>query len=175
MRYIILLLMIFLAGCTAKEPENRDFVMVMGISKSDNYNLSASIAKLDDENKSTILYSSEADTLPSAIDDLNMLTSGELFLGAAQAILTDSDIQAELAELINTNMEIGRDIPVIKCSNIDTVLSFENDKISLQDYISQYFDNYTDKKINIETYLNDSEYNNTLPELKLINDNYIID
>lgn len=175
MRYIILILILVLTGCSAKEPENRDFVMIMGISKSDNYKVSTAVSKLGDENNSLIVYNTEGDTINNAVNKLNTITSGELFLGDVQAILTDNNIEQEISELINNNMEIGRDIPVIMCRDIDKIISYNNEKISLQDYITQYFKNYDNKKINIETYLNSSENNKNLPVLKLSSNNYIIE
>ncbi|MGN1318239.1 MAG: hypothetical protein ACI4VF_04430 [Lachnospirales bacterium] len=173
--FIILFLIFILTGCSAKEPENRDFVMLMGISKNDGYDLTVGISKLGDEKDKLSIYKSKGETLNNALYNLNNITSGALFLGDLQGIIIDSNIENEIVKLINNNMEIGRDIPILYCGNIDDLMSFENEKISLQNYITQYYSNYKNKKVNIETYINNCENYRKIGTIKLSDNNYTIE
>lgn len=176
----ILLLLLILTGCKSRELEDRDFVMIIGIDKKELCSLYADIAELNDssdniEIKDNVI-SAEGSTITNALNKINKETSGELFLGHVQTILVaNDDCKSELKRLIRNNGEIGRDIPVLKCSEIQRVISNDSGNIKLQDYISKYFENNKHKKVNIESYLNENENKDSLPVVSLNNDMYYIE
>lgn len=176
----ILLFILLLTGCKSREMEDRDFVMVIAVDKNERCNLYADIAELNNNSDSleikNNIVSAEGNTINNALNKINKETSGELYLGHVQTILvTNENCKSEIKNLVRNNNEIGRDIPVVKCSEIQTVLDNENDNIKLHEYISKYFDNNKHKKINIESYLNENENNTTLPVITVKNDKYYIE
>lgn len=173
MSIMVFIMSFLLCGCNAQELEDRAFVMLLGIEKADDYTVTLNIAQpKSDSTDPFIIYSKKADTIYDALDEINKDTSGELYLGHTQAILVNSNMQKELNNLLNKNINIGRDIPVIKCDDIKKVMTLKNDKINIVDYISQYFENYDYKKISLDAYINSDITN--LPILSVIDNNYLL-
>ncbi len=173
--FLVFLCCMLLCSCGAKEPDDRDFVMIMGIDKDNDYTVSSSIAKLGSDNNELINYTTKGKTLEEAVDNLNRVTSGDIFLGDLQAVITNGkDMKEEIFRFLNDNMDVGRDIPVIECSSINKLMTFKNENIDLCNYIIQYFKNNKHKKVNLETYLNSNE-KSKMPVLKILSNNYYIE
>lgn len=179
-KIIVLLFLILLTGCKSKELEDRDFVMVMGIDSGEDTRVFLDIAQPQNNGDNTdikkTILEGKGKTLSESINNINSRTSGEIFLGHLQSILVDdTDTKDALLKLVQDNIEIGRDTPVIKCDNIKKVISNDKSNIKLQDYIVKYFENNKHKKINIESYLNNNESKSNIPTISIKNDMYYIE
>lgn len=163
--------LVFLTGCSGKEPDNREFVMVMAVG-DDVYLYTADTTDANDGKD--IIYKEKNDSLIEAVEIINNRSSGELFMGQLQCVIVDSDHSEEIAELLKENVTINRNIPIVYCSDFDKLEDNSEQKIQLRNYISNYFDNYDYKKVSVSQYIADPKIK--LSELKIVNeDTYYIE
>lgn len=173
---------IMLTGCgNDMEMENRDYVMAVGIDKDKNYNLTMSVAKLsegsDKEERAENIVEGIGSTIANAIADANNKTKGSIYLGHNKVIILSDDFKDydELIEYTNKNIEISRDIVIVKAENPAEAIKAKNNDDTASEYIYTYFENKN--KVDLDSLMD--YYNNKtsieLPRAVIENDKIIVE
>ncbi len=167
--------LLLLTGCSSKELDSRDFVMIMGVdSENSLYNVTLDIYNTNEDSENEhLIFQSKGDSINKCFDRINKETSGDLFLGHMQGIILNGNVESEMKKFINEDFTIGRNIPVLTCDNSNKLLTQKTDDISLESYINKYFKNYSDKKVSVEMYIKNDD--NSLPAISISNKKYMIE
>lgn len=181
-KYIfIVILTILLTGCTnGSELENRDYVMAIGISEDNDYNIDMSVAKLSagDENGSDteVIYKGKGSTIDKAIADINNQTKGNLYLGHSKVMIiaTDFGDYKNLIDYFSRNIEVSRDMIIVKANNPEKIIEGKNNEDTASKYIYDFFENKNKFDLDkLMDYYNKGEDIN-LPIVNIENENIII-
>lgn len=169
MKKITAIICVFmLTGCSGgKDLENRDFVMAVGIEEEqEHFAVYTSVAKLSSKGEDTgseeILYEGRGDDISSALDDLNTKTAGEIYMGHTKALVLDSDFTQykELIDYIKGNVEMGRDIVVVRSDNVKGVMEAKPDDMTVSAYIYKYFEDK--EKVDVDDLIDSFNYNTSI-------------
>ncbi len=153
----ILLCAFLLTGCSGgKDLENRDFVMAVAVEEKNNdFVVYTSVSKLSNKGEDTgteeILYDGRGKDMTSAFADMNTKTAGDLYLGHTKALIIDNGFTKYdlLINYIKNNVEIGRDVVVVKGDNVSKILEAKPDEMTSASYIYKYFED-KEKKVDID-------------------------
>ncbi len=137
-----------LTGCNGgKDLEGRDFVMAVGVEEEqNNFILYTSVAKLSSKGEDTgteeILYEGRGYDIASAFEDMNSKTAGEIYMGHTKALVLDSGFTryGELMDYIKDNVEMGRDVVVVKSDNVKEIMSAKPNDMTISSYIYKFFE-----------------------------------
>ncbi|MEI3162394.1 MAG: hypothetical protein V8S74_03145 [Lachnospirales bacterium] len=143
-----LFIILSLTGCkNVRELENRDYVMAIGIDNKNGYDLTMAIADLTDEdNQKENITSGKGKSLKETIENINVKTKGNMYLGHNKAIIISDDFNNydELINYASKNIELSRDSVIVKAKNPSEIIASKNNNDSASNYIYSYFDR-TDK------------------------------
>ncbi len=151
------MLILLLTGCGGgRDLENRDFVMAVAVEEENNdFVVYTSVSKLSSKGEDTgteeILYEGRGSNIDSAFKDMDLKTAGDLYLGHTKALIIDNDFTSyeSLINYIRDNVEIGRDVVVVRGKNVSDILASRADDMTSSAYIYKY---YKDKpKVDIDT------------------------
>ena len=147
-RIMAFMCILLLTGCSeGKDLENRDFVMAVGLEEDQKgFTVYTSVAKLSNKGEDTgseeILYEGRGGDIASALADLNTRTAGEIYMGHTKALVLDSGFSkyGQLIDCIKGNVEMGRDIVVVKSDDVKSVMESKPDDMTVSAYIYKYFE-----------------------------------
>lgn len=167
-RIFVLVCVLMLTGCSGgRDLENRDFVMAVGAEEEQNtVTVYTSIAKLSSKGEDTgseeILYEGRGNDISSALKDLNTKTAGEIYMGHTKALVLDSDFTQydRLIDYIKGNVEMGRDIVVVKSDDVKSILEAKPDSMTVSAYIYKYFEDK--EKVDVDSLIDSFNYNTSL-------------
>ncbi len=160
--------MLALTGCNGgKNLENRDFVMAVAVEEQENdIVLYTSVAKLSNKGEDTgteeILYDGKGKDMEAAFADMNKKTAGDLYLGHTKALIIDNNFTKypSLIDYIRNDVEIGRDVVVVRGDNVKEILVTRSDDMISAAYIYKYFEDKD--KTDIDTLIDSYNYNRNI-------------
>lgn len=183
MKYILILIsMLMLTGCVnSMELEKRDYVMAVGIDKNTKYDIAMSVAKLTEgsnkENQEEYIVEGSGNTIAEALNDANNKTKGNIYLGHNKVIILSDKFNSydELIDYVNSNIELSRDIVIVKAANIREAVAGKNNDDSASEYIYSFYENKD--KIDLDKLMD--IYNNNenidFPEVSIKNNKIIVE
>jgi len=112
--------LLLLTGCSSKELDSRDFVMIMGVdSENSLYNVTLDIYNTNEDSENEhLIFQSKGDSINKCFDRINKETSGDLFLGHMQGIIKYFKNYSD--KKVSVEMYIKNDdnsLPAISISN----------------------------------------------------------
>lgn len=156
MKYILALFaVVLMSGCSVKEMENRDYVMAIAIEKAEQYNMTLSVASLDTMDKDSngtkeYIVTGTGDTIQKALENANSRTKGEIYLGHCRTIALPDNFESygELLDYVKGNIDLSRDVVVVKSQYPSKVIQLKNNETMASDYIYSYFEGKESVDIN---------------------------
>lgn len=141
--FIIIFALLFLTGCgKTRELENRDYVMAIGIDDENGYSISASVSKPDKENSGAeTMFTGNGESIEKAVENINGKTKGNIYMGLNRVMVVSEGFRGygELINYFSNNVELSRDIVIVKAKDPYEILEAKNDDDSASKYIYNYF------------------------------------
>lgn len=141
-----LLLITALTGCNgSREPEERDYVMVMAIDQ--NYNTYVSVARPGRDNSATPeeqIIEGKGESIKSSLENINRKSRGQLYFGhtiaciAQKGILKDSKAVDEIITAVRNSGQFSRTILLLTSDNVENVMKAQPDNSTVSEYIKDY-------------------------------------
>lgn len=145
-KILILLLLLTMTGCNgSREPEERDYVMVVAIDKS--YDTYVSIARPSEDNSASPKEETvrgEGNSISESLADINKKSKGQLYFGhtvaciADENILKDSRAVDEIITVCRNSTQFSRTILLFSTDNVQQIMNTHPDNATVSEYISDY-------------------------------------
>lgn len=135
-----------LTGCNgSREPEERDYVMVIAIDK--NYDTYVSVARPNRDSSSEPkedIISSKGESITDSINKINKKSRGQLYFGHTVACIVDksllknSKVVNEIITTCRNSSQFSRNILLFSSKNVKAVMEAEPDNTTVSGYIEDY-------------------------------------
>ena len=142
----LLLCMFILTGCNgSREPEERDYVMVVAVDK--NYDTYVSVARPNRDSSAEPkedIISSKGESITDSIRKINKKSRGQLYFGHTVACIVDksllknSKIVDEIITTCRNSSQFARNILLFSSENVKSVMEAEPDNTTVSGYIEDY-------------------------------------
>ncbi len=170
--------MLLLTGCgKSRELENRDFVMAIAIDRGDEISVSTAVAKLTDEEEKNeeVIFEGKGSTIEEAVADINNSTKGNLYMGHSRVIVLSNDFDdyKSLIDFFGKNIEMSRDIVIVRANNPSKIIAAKNNDEPASEYIFDYYKNK--KGLDMDSLMNyyNKGYKIVVPGVTIENENIV--
>lgn len=148
MKRIVLLfcLVCLLTGCNgSREPEERDYVMLIAIDK--NYNTYVSIARPSNDSSSAPeeeVIKGQGESIYNSLENINKKSRGQLYFGQTTACIIDksllknSKVIDEIITACRNSSQFSRTILLFFSDNVNAVMEAKPDNTTVSEYIKDY-------------------------------------
>lgn len=144
--FTLIFCMCLLTGCNgSREPEERDYVMVVAIDK--NYDTYVSIARPNMDSSSEPkedIINSKGESITDSIKKINKKSRGQLYFGHTVAYIVDksllknSKVVDEIITTCRNSSQFSRNILLFSSENVKAVMEAEPDNTTVSGYIEDY-------------------------------------
>lgn len=175
--FILLFCLFMLTGCNgSREPEERDYVMLIAIDKDYKTYVSVSRPEKDSSSEPTEdIISSTGENIADSINKINKKSRGQLYFGHTLACIVDKSLLKNsmlVDEIITTcrnNSQFSRNILIFSCENIDAIMETKPDNTTVSGYIEDYTQINKEYRYNVNDMIKAVTHNNeiTPPEIKI--------